>query len=162
MPAIERSDEVSTEVLRVVEGCRALDVPMLVTEQYPKGLGNTLPAIRSAMAEWYRPIEKMSFSATGEMHFMQQLELAGRHQVLLCGVETHVCVYQTARDLHQLGWHVEVISDAVGSRAEPNYRTALEKLARMGVELTSVEMALFEMMVRADIPEFKSVSKIVK
>ena len=114
------------------------------------------------MGEWYRPIEKMSFSACGDLHFMQQLEAVGRQNVLLCGVESHVCVYQTATDLRNLGYSVEIAGDAVGSRAPRNHELALAKVTRHGVEATSVEMALFEMMVRADIPEFKAISKIVR
>ena len=135
---------------------------MLVTEQYPAGLGATLPEVRSAMGEWYRPIEKISFSACGDLGFMSQLEVAGRQNVILRGVETHVCVYQTARDLRNLGYDVEIVADAVGSRAVKNYSLALERMARTGIGITSVEMALFEMMERADIPEFKAVQKLVK
>jgi nicotinamidase-related amidase len=86
----------------------------------------------------------------------------GRSDILLCGVEAHVCVYQTALDLRQLGYDVEVVADAVGSRREHNYRIALEKVTRHNIEVTTVEMALFEMMIGADIPEFKQVSGIVK
>lgn len=162
MPAIDRSEQVTDAVLRLVKGFRALDLPILVTEQYSKGLGHTIAPVREALAEWYRPIEKISFSATGELHFMQQLEGAARNHALICGVETHVCVYQTARDLAMMGWEVEVVADAVGSRAAANRSLALEKLPRRGIELTSVEMALFDLMQRADIAEFKAVSAIVK
>ena len=162
MPAIDRADAVTDGIIRVARGFRALDLPILVTEQYSKGLGHTVAPVREALAEWYRPIEKISFSATGEMHFMQQLEGAGRNHALICGVETHVCVYQTARDLIMMGWEVEVVADAVGSRVEANRRLALDRLSRRGVELTSVEMVLFDLMGRADIEEFKAVSAIVK
>ncbi|MBC8144466.1 MAG: hydrolase [bacterium] len=162
MPVIDRSTSVTDEVLRVVSGFRALDLPILVTEQYSKGLGHTVPAVRDALGEWYRPIDKTSFSAAGEMHFMQQLETAARNRVFLCGVETHVCVYQTARDLVLMGWDVEIVTDAVGSRSEFNRHIALERLSRRGIELTTTEMVLFDLMNRADIPEFKTVSAIVK
>jgi nicotinamidase-related amidase len=162
MPAIARNAEVIDNVLRIINGCRALNIPMLVSEQYSKGLGTTIPEVREAMGEWYHPVEKMSFSACGELRFLQKLESMGRNTALVCGVESHVCVYQTALDLRQLGYDVEVVSDAVGSRKEHNYRLGLEKLSRHNIELTSVEMALFEMMQRADIDEFKAVSKIVK
>jgi nicotinamidase-related amidase len=162
MPVIDRADDVSDAILRLVRGFRALDLPMLVTEQYSKGLGHTLPPLRDALAEWYRPIEKISFSAAGELHFMQQLEGAARNRAFICGVEAHVCVYQTARDLSMLGWEVEVVADAVGSRDPANRTIALDRLSRRGVELTNVEMLLFDLMQRADIAEFKSVSAIVK
>lgn len=162
MPVIDRADAVSAEVTRLIKGFRALELPMLVTEQYSKGLGHTITSVRDALGEWYRPIEKMSFSAALELHFMQQLEGAHRNHVYLCGVEAHVCVYQTARDLAMMGWDVEIVADAVGSRVDANRQLALNRLARHGVELTSVEMALFDLMKQADVPEFKSVSTIVK
>ena len=162
LPAIDGNQNVLDGILRLIAGCRELAIPMLVTEQYSKGLGPTVAPVAEAMGEWYRPIEKMSFSACGDLHFMQQLEAVGRQNVLLCGVESHVCVYQTATDLRNLGYSVEIAGDAVGSRAPRNHELALAKVTRHGVEATSVEMALFEMMVRADIPEFKAISKIVR
>lgn len=162
LPAIANHDDVLNQVTKLAKGFHVLGLPMLVTEQYSKGLGPTVEPVREAMQEWYRPIEKISFSACGDLHFMNQLEAAGKQNVILCGVETHVCVYQTAMDLRELGYNVEVAADAVGSRAEINYRIALEKMARIGIGLTSVEMILFEIMLRADIPEFKPVQSIVK
>lgn len=162
LPVIDRAEQVCDNALRLIRGCSALGIPMLVTEQYSKGLGPTIPEVREAMGDAYRPIEKMSFSCAGEMSFLQQLEISERRVVLLCGVETHVCVYQTARDLRTMGWDVEVIADAVGSRRDENYRLALDRMRANGVGLASVEMVLFEMMGRADIPEFRGVSRIVK
>lgn len=162
MPAIDRRDEVLDGISRLIAGCRELGLPILVTEQYPKGLGQTVPEIREALGEWYRPIEKLSFSACGDIQFVGEIETVARRNVILCGAETHVCIYQTARDLRNLGYEVEVVADAVGSRSERNYRVALDRFPRHNIDVTSVEMVLFEMMVRADIPEFKAVSKIVK
>ena len=142
MPVIDRHAEVIDSIERLVAGCRALKVPMLITEQYSKGLGHTVEPIQTAMGEWYRPIEKMSFSAAAEYRFMGDLETIGRQTVLLCGVESHVCVYQTARDLRNLGFDVEIVVDAVGSRSPVNHRLALDKMMRHNIEATSVEMAL--------------------
>lgn len=162
MPAINEHEAVLANVLRLVRGAALLGLPMLVTEQYPKGLGATLAAVREAMGEWYRPLAKTSFSACGDLMFRSQLEIAGKQKVLLCGVETHVCVYQTARDLRNLGYDVEIAADAVGSRSERNYAIALERMGRMGIGVTSVEMALFDMMEDSTIPEFKAVQELVK
>jgi len=162
MPVINRGNEVTGEIVRLIQGCRALHIPILVTEQYPTGLGTTVSEVREAMGEWYRPIEKITFSAADSLSFMGQLEASGRQHILICGVETHVCVFQTARDLRNSGHDVEVVADAVGSRSETNREIALERLTRHGVELTTVEMALFNLMISADIPEFKTVSGIVK
>lgn len=162
MPAIHEGDAVIAEVNRMIAGCRELRVPIVVTEQYPQGLGGTVHAVRTSIGPTFEPIQKLSFSACGELQFMRALETLNRQHVLLCGVETHVCVYQTAMDLVQLGWDVEVVTDAVGSRRVSNKDLALRKLRRHDVDLTSVEMALFEMMLRSDTPEFKNVSRIVK
>lgn len=162
MPAIHDAASVTTEISRMIRGCRELGIPMLVTEQYAQGLGGTVQPVRDALGEAYQPIDKMSFSACGELLFMRQLETFNKQHALLCGVETHVCVYQTAMDLIQLGWDVEIVADAVGSRKPENREIAFHKLARHEIGLTSVEMALFELMGRADIPEFKNVSRIVK
>lgn len=162
MPAIDRGTEVTDQIVRLVSGCRELGIPMLVTEQYSKGLGHTVESVRSAMGEWYIPVEKMTFSACGDLHFMNKFETVNRQHAILCGVETHVCIYQTAMDLFNLGYSVEVAADAVGSRTERNYQNALAKMIRHGIDTTSTEMALFEMMTSADIPEFKAVSAIIK
>lgn len=162
MPVIEGTERVVDNITRLVRGSLALGLPMLVTEQYSKGLGGTVQPIASAMQEWYRPIEKMTFSAVESMPFMQQLETTGATKVLLCGVEAHICVFQTASDLRQVGWDVEVVADAIGSRSDFNRGIALERMHRHGIELTTVEMALFSIMRTADCPEFKSVSQIVK
>lgn len=162
MPVISHGEEIITNVVKLVRGFRELDIPMLVTEQYTKGLGATVAPVSEAMGEWYRPIEKITFSACADMHFMQQLETAARQNVILCGVETHVCVYQTAMDLLNLGYTVEIVADAVGSRSDRNYEIALRKMTQHGIDLTSIEMILFEMMVRADIGEFKGVQGLVK
>lgn len=162
MPAIEDNEAVADQIVRLVKACCVLEIPMLVTEQYSKGLGPTLPQIRTAMQEWYRPIEKMTFSAVGEMYFMGQLEASGRQHILVCGVEAHICVYQTARDLRSYGHEVEVVADAVGSRRNRNRDIALERLTRHGVELTTVEATLFDLMITAENSKFKEISALVK
>ncbi len=162
MNAINNADQVIDNVTRLVAGCRELGLPVLVTEQYPKGLGATVQTVQEALGDAYKPLEKMSFSATRDLDFMQAFEASGKEHILICGVESHVCVYQTARDLFNLGWTVEVVADAVGSRKESNKMIALQRLELHGVDITSVETALFDMMESADIPEFKAISAIVK
>lgn len=162
MPAVDGHEELTAQISRLVAGCRHLDVPMLVTEQYSKGLGPTVAPIQQALGEWYRPLEKMAFSACKEVNFMTQLETAGRQEIILCGVESHICVYQTAMDLRELGYSIHVVADAVGSRTDRNYKLALKKMMRHGIETTTVEMFLFELMERADSPEFKAIQALVK
>lgn len=162
MPAINRSDAVTTEAVRLVKACQELKVPILVTEQYPSGLGTTVEPIRTALGEWYRPVAKTFFSACEQYEFMGQFESIARQHVILCGVETHICVYQTARDFVNMGYSVQIVTDASGSRTQHNHDLAISKMTRHGVEVTSVEMLLFELMERSDIPQFKAVSALVK
>jgi len=149
-------------LVRLVKGARVLRIPILWLEQNPKGLGPTIPEIAGAMPEGLSPIPKMSFSCCGEPRFLEALLATGRRQVLLCGIEAHICVYQTAMDLKERGCEVHVVADAVSSRKPFSRDVALMKLGRGGIQLTTVEMALFEMLGVAEGPEFKEIVRIVK
>ncbi len=162
MRAIADADRVTSSIATLCRGMVALDVPILVTEQYPAGLGATVPEVQQALGEHYRPLEKITFSAAKDRDFLQAFEASGRHQVLICGVETHVCVYQTARDLHNLGYTVEVVTDAVGSRTGQNREIALGRLEHHGVDFTSVEMCLFDLMATAEHEKFREISALIR
>ena len=139
---------------KLVQAARILDVPRVVSEQYPKGLGHTAPEVG---LEGERPIEKSVFSAARAEGF----DLDGRDQALVCGIETHVCVSQTVLDLLERGVEVQIPADAVGSRHEIDYARGLERLERAGAVVTTVEAALFELLERAGTPEFKAVQKLI-
>jgi nicotinamidase-related amidase len=139
---------------KLVRAARILDVPRVVSEQYPKGLGHTAPEVG---LEGERPIEKSVFSAARAEGF----DLAGRDQAVVCGIETHVCVSQTVIDLLGRGVEVQVPADAVGSRHRIDYERGLERLERAGAVVTTVEAALFELLERAGTPEFKAVQKLI-
>ena len=141
----------------LVRGADAVGVPILVTEQYPKGLGHTVPEVGAHLPDGVEPIEKVCFSAVDAEGF----DLDGREQAIVCGIETHVCVNQSALDLLDQGVEVHVVEDAVGSRTEENRRLGLRKAERAGAVLTSVETALFELVGRAGTDEFKRVQKLV-
>ncbi|MSO41572.1 MAG: hydrolase [Solirubrobacterales bacterium] len=141
----------------LVEGAEAIGIPVLVTEQYPKGLGHTVGEVAERLPEGVSPIEKLAFSSAEAEGFA----LEGRDQVVLCGVETHVCVNQTALDLLGRGVEVQVVEDAVGSRSEENRLGGLRKMDGAGATITSVETALFELLGRAGTDEFKQVQKLV-
>ena len=164
MPVIDRHKEVVRNIDRLVRGCHVLGVPALVTEQYVKGLGSTDAAIRTAFEETsgYRPIEKDCFSAHGCEAFATQLAALERKQVLVAGVEAHVCVYQTVLDLLTAGLEVTLVADAVSSRTAENKEIALRRMVSEGVKLSSTEMALFELAAVSGTPEFKSISRLVK
>jgi hypothetical protein len=164
MPVIDRADDVVRNVDRLVRGCHVLGVPAILTEQYVRGLGGTVETVRKAFEETtgYRPIEKMCFSAQGCAAFAAQLAALERKQVLVAGVEAHVCIYQTVRDLQAAGLAVTLIADAVSSRTAENREIAVRRLLSDGVKLSSTEMALFELAVVSGTDEFRAISKLVK
>ena len=155
--AIPDFERVAKATATLIAGAEALDVPVVITEQYPKGLGKTAPEVAGRLPEGTAPIEKVVFSAAEAEGF----DLGGRDQALVCGIETHVCVSQTAIDLLEGGTEVHVPLDAVGSRTEENKRVGLHKMERAGAVLTSVEAALFELLGRAGTDEFKEIQRLI-
>jgi nicotinamidase-related amidase len=147
-------DAVVQACSKLVQGARILQVPRLVSEQYPKGLGHTAPEV--SLQDEPR-IEKTVFSAARAEGF----DLAGRTQAIVCGIETHVCVSQTVHDLLERGVEVHVPADAVGSRHELDYERGLERLECAGAVVSTVESVLFELLERAGTPEFKAVQRLI-
>ena len=145
---------VADSARKLLQAARILDVPRVVSEQYPKGLGHTAPEVG---LEGEPLLEKTVFSAARAERF----DLAGREQALVCGIETHVCVSQTVHDLLAAGIEVHVPADAVGSRHELDHARGLERLERAGAVVSTVEAALFELLERAGTPEFKAVQKLI-
>jgi nicotinamidase-related amidase len=164
MPVIDRAKDVVRNVDRLVRGCHVMRVPAILTEQYVRGLGATVGPVRKAFEETtgYRPIEKSCFSAHGCEAFAAQLAALERKQVLIAGVEAHVCVYQTVRDLLGAGMQVTIVADAVSSRTAENKEIALRRLTSDGAKLSSTEMALFELAVISGTDEFRAISKLIK
>jgi nicotinamidase-related amidase len=156
-----RRDRLLDRLARLLRGAEALQVPVLVTEQVPAKLGGTEPGLRSLMGA-ADPIAKSTFSALGEPAFASRLAEMGRRCVWLAGIETHVCVYQTASDLLSAGYRVDVVADAVSSRTEEDRRLGLERMRTVGAGWTSVEMALFEGLDRAEGETFRAIHRIVK
>jgi len=155
--AVPDFDQVAKATATLIEGAEAIGIPVVVTEQYPKGLGETAPEVADHLPEGAEPLEKVCFSAADAEGF----DLGGRDQALVCGIETHVCVNQTAHDLLGSGVEVHVAEDAVASRTDQNRRIGLQKMTRAGAEVTSVETALFELLGRAGTDEFKRVQKLI-
>ena len=156
-PAVLGFERVVHNAAVLVQGARALGVPVVATEQYPRGLGATVPELAEHL-DGAKPIEKTVFSAAAADGF----ELGGRDQALLCGIESHVCVSQTAHDLLDRGIEVHVARDAVTSRTEENRELGLKKMEGAGAVLTSVETALFELLGEAGSEEFKTVQRLIK
>jgi nicotinamidase-related amidase len=155
--AVGEFDAVAHNAAVLVQGARALGLPVVVTEQYPQGLGDTVPELAEHL-EGIEPIAKVRFSAAAADGF----DLGGRDQALVCGIEAHVCVSQTAHDLLDRGVEVHVARDAVGSRTHENRELGLHKMEGSGAVVTSVETALFELLGAAGTDEFKQVQGLVK
>jgi len=154
--AVDRFEQVAHHAAVLVQGARRLGVPVLVSEQYPRGLGDTVAELAEHLGDAKR-LEKVVFSAAQADGF----DLGGRDQVLVCGIEAHVCVSQTVLDLLDQGLQVQVVGDAVSSRTPENRRVGLEKVARAGALPTSTETALFELLGRAGTDEFKAIQRLV-
>jgi nicotinamidase-related amidase len=155
--AVGEFDEVARNAGLLVQGARILGVPVLVTEQYPRGLGETVPEVAEHLDGVPR-LEKVEFDATE----VEGFDLGGRDQALLCGIEAHVCVAQTALELLGLGFCVQVPADAVGSRHKIDWEFALRRLEHAGAILSTTEAVLFEWTECSDRPEFKAISALVK
>lgn len=145
----------------LIQGVQVLGLPIFWMEQYPEGLGPTIPEVAELLTG-QEPLPKRCFSAWGQDEFQEKLRASGRRQILLAGIEIHICVYQTALNLLEQDYHVEVVADAASSRTPENKRIGLHKMARAGAEITSVETALFELLQTAGTPQFKDIARLVK
>lgn len=160
-PVMADKEKLLRNVVKLIKGARVLEVPVILTEQYPKGLGPTIPEIKELLPD-IKPIEKVCFSCCDNEVFGQVLGALKRQQVLIAGIEAHICVYQTAMALARQGYEVQVVSDCVSSREAENKTVALFKMGAAGIVPTSSEMALFELLKVAQGEKFKQISNIVK
>ena len=158
---VDRSKLVLPKALQMVKGCQALSIPVLPTVQVPEKLGPMLSELESAL-ENVRPISKTAFSALREPEFLAALQKTGRKQIILAGIEAHVCVLQTGLDFLDAGYTVHVLSDGVFSRTAENHQLALARLHDAGAVISSVEIALFELIQTSRHPAFRTISKLVK
>jgi len=159
--AMFEKEAVADNTAKLVRGAKILELPVVWTEQNPRGLGPTLPQVSELLVD-QKPVTKLSFSCCGEPAFMKELENLKRRQVLICGMEAHVCVYQTAADLVTRGYEVQIVMDAVSSRTCENKAVGLERSKLLGASLTSTETALFELLKIAEGDKFKQMLKVVK
>jgi nicotinamidase-related amidase len=145
----------------LIKAAKVLDIPIIWCQQVPDSLGATIPEIAELLSDT-EPINKASFSCCGDERFIGRLNSLDRQQVLLCGIETHVCIYQTVVDLRSRGYEVSVAADAVSSRTLENKQIGLERLRAEGAHISSTEMVLFELLKTAEHPQFKQIAKLVK
>lgn len=163
LPLVRHHEAVTAACLKLLAGARALGVPALATEQYPKGLGQTTEPIRRSLALSHATIiEKPSFSAWAEPKVREAILELDRPQVVLVGIEAHVCVQQTALDMISRDYDVFVCADAMNSRGRIDHESALSRMRQEGAWVTTVEGALFELCHRSDIPRFKNMLEVIK
>jgi len=160
-PVMRERQRLVDRIVIMIKACDLLKIPIFVTEQYPKGLGVTVPPVKQVLGG-KEPLVKMTFSCCGLTKVLKALEKRGIEKVIVVGIESHVCILQTALDLLARGFQVHLPRDAVSSRHEEDERTALQRMAREGVVITTVEMALFELLRTAEAREFKQVSRLIK
>jgi nicotinamidase-related amidase len=160
LPAMWENERVIQQASRLIRGAAALEVPILVTEQYRRGLGPTVPEL-AALVPSFAPIEKLSFSGcTPEIQSC--LQTRDIRDVVLCGIESHVCITQTALDLLDAGWRVWAVGEACSSRRSSDWQAGLQRMAQAGAVTVCTEMVLFEWLEKSGTPEFKKILEVVK
>jgi nicotinamidase-related amidase len=160
---ISERERLTANVLLLIQAAGVLGVPVLATTQYASRLGGLSPDVLSALPpESQPPVDKMSFSCAGSSGFMARLQTSGRSQIILCGLETHICVAQTALDLAAQGYQVHVAADAVSSRSVEKHKLGMERIRDNGILPCAAEGAVYEMLREAGTPEFKSILALVK
>ncbi len=158
---MEERETVVNNCLHLIELATLHSIPVVLTEQYPKGLGPTLPEIADALGDT-GPVEKITFSCCGEAGFLEKIRSSERRKVILTGMETHVCVLQTALDLMKDGYTVHMVEDAVTSRRKENKETALRFLRDAGCVVTCTETVLFQILERAGTDEFRAIARRIR
>lgn len=144
---------------KIIKAAEILNIPVLVSEQYPKGLGQTLPELKNDKQKY---IEKTSFSLLKQEEALDMVRLFHKKQIILFGIETHICVYQTAMDLMKKGYEVYLIKDACKSRKEYEYNAGIDLMRQNGIKISCVEIALFELLESSKHPNFKEVQQLIK
>jgi len=160
-PVMWKKENLLKNCKMLLSGLAELNIPTMVTQQYTKGLGETLPEIKAAIPG-FKYIEKRDFSCCDEPAVIEKLKETGAKNIILCGIESHVCVLQTAIDLKDTGLNPVVVMDCVSSRTSENMELAKERFRFEGVMMTSAESLLFELTRSSGAPEFKAISKLVK
>jgi len=159
--SMHNKKELFENLKKMVKGAHVLGIPILWAEQNPDGLGPTMPEIAELLTN-QNPVSKFSFSCCGSQQFLKDLQALNCKNILIVGIEAHVCVYQTAADLARLQYHVQVVADAVSSRTAENKQIGLEKSKAVGAGITSTETALFELLKEAKGAKFKKIINLVK
>ena len=161
-PQISDFAETAARIALIAHAAQLLSVPLIVTEQYPRGLGHTADEIKAVLPAGLEMIEKTAFSSCGAREFVARLETTGARHLLICGIEAHICVNQTVHDLLARGLEVHLLTDCITARALENKEIALSKMQQSGALPSSIEMALFELLRDARHEQFKAIQRLIK
>lgn len=161
LPVISNYQRVVDNTLKLIKGFKVLGLPIYFTEQYQKGLGSTSPEIMNELGD-LKPFDKMSFSCSGAVELFEEFKKKKLSQIVICGIESHVCVQQTVLDLIANEIQINLAADAVSSRKEIDYKNSLDRMRQHNAEVTTTESILFELLKVCGTPQFKEISKIVK
>ncbi len=161
-PKMERVEELYRGITKIVRGFKAMDLPIIVSEQYPEGLGQTIPQLRSQLGDRYPLISKTTFSCMADADCRNTILDQSVTQWVVVGIEAHVCILQTARDLVQAGKEVVIVNDAIGSRSIYDFSSAIAEARDCGARVSSIETVLFELIRDSKAPEFKEISRLVQ
>lgn len=165
MPVIDDSEKVIRNSSILVKGLKILNIPMLVTQQYTKGIGMTVPAICEALGSNREDLayyDKVSFSCAGDENILEAIKATGRKNIIVCGAEAHICVLQTVIDLLDLGYHVILVEDCIGSRKKKDRKVAVQRAVKEGAVLSTYESILFELTRVAKTDTFKAISALIR
>jgi nicotinamidase-related amidase len=154
--------EVAARIALVAHAAQLLSIPVIVTEQYPRGLGHTVGEITAVLPDGYEAVEKTTFSSCGAQDFVMRLDVAGARHVLVCGIEAHVCVNQTVHDLLARDYTVHLLTDCISARTAHNRQTGITKMQQSGALPSSTELALFVLLRVARHEQFKAIQKLIK
>lgn len=162
LPAMSGLESLMDNSKKLLKGLKELEIPMVVTEQYTKGLGPTVDEITECIGDSYKPYEKLTFSGLSTEEINSALKVLGKKNIIVCGVEAHVCVLQSVIDLIGEGYNVLLVEDCIASRKASDMETTIKRAMGEGALITSAEAILFELTFAAGTPHFKAISKIVK
>ncbi len=161
MPAMHHKEELQDKVCRLAKGLGVLGIPHIVTQQYTKGIGETIPEVAEAIGE-FEAIDKTTFSCMSHVDFINQLEIAARKNIIVCGIESHICVQQTVEQLLEEGYNVYIPVDCISSRSQNDFLWAAERMEKAGAIMTTYESILYELLKDSKAEGFREISKIVK
>ena len=161
LAAFKEPERFLERCILLIKFAKILRLPIVWTEQYPKGLGPTTGNVKGELSD-LKPIEKLSFSCFSEPKFVDALSVHASRQLMICGIETHICVEQTVLDGLEAGYQMHVVADACGSRKKQDHKTGLRKMEQAGAVVTCAEMAMYEILARSDAEEFREVPKLVR